>query len=58
METTPAHRSLVYRHFVPQMHWNALFDCRSYRMEKHMFGILCLDALSVESILVPPKHEN
>jgi hypothetical protein len=31
---------------------------RSYRMQKHMFIIMCPDALFVKSIPVPPEHEK
>jgi hypothetical protein len=27
-------------------------------MQKHMFGVTCPDALFVESLLVPPEHEQ
>jgi hypothetical protein len=31
---------------------------RSHRMQKHMFGIMCANALFVESIPVLPEHEK
>jgi hypothetical protein len=31
---------------------------RSHRMQKHKFDVTCPDALSVKSILVPPKRER
>jgi hypothetical protein len=30
----------------------------SLQMQKHKFGVMCLGALFVESVLVPPKHEK
>jgi hypothetical protein len=30
----------------------------SHRMQKHNFGITCLDALILESVLVPPEQEK
>jgi hypothetical protein len=31
---------------------------KSHRMQKHKFGVTCPGVLFVESIPVPPKHEN
>jgi hypothetical protein len=31
---------------------------RSHQMQKHKFGRMCPNALSVKSILVPPEHER
>jgi hypothetical protein len=31
---------------------------RSYRMQKHKFGVTYPDANFVESVAIPPEHEN
>jgi hypothetical protein len=31
---------------------------RSHQMQKHMFGITCVDTLFVESVPVPNEHEK
>jgi hypothetical protein len=31
---------------------------RSDQMQKHMFGVMCPDALVVESVPVPPEHDK
>jgi hypothetical protein len=31
---------------------------RSHRMQKHKFGIMCLDTFFVESVPIPPNHEK
>jgi hypothetical protein len=31
---------------------------RSHRMQKHKFGVTCPGALFVESVPVPPEHEQ
>jgi hypothetical protein len=31
---------------------------RSHQMKKHIFGVLCPNALFVESVSVPTEHEK
>jgi hypothetical protein len=33
-------------------------NCRSYRMQKHNFGVTSPGVIFVESIPVPPEHEK
>jgi hypothetical protein len=48
----------VCRCFAHRMYRNALCDPQIPPMQKHKFGVMCLDSLFVEAVPGPPKYEK